>query len=45
MPRAGFEPTITVLERSKIVGALDHAAIGTGLLVIYTHEIDKIIQG
>jgi len=30
MPRAGFEPTIPVLERSKTVRALDGAATGTG---------------
>jgi hypothetical protein len=30
MHRAGFEPTIPVFERSKIVRVLDSAAIGTG---------------
>jgi len=30
MPRAGFEPTIPVFERSKTVRALDRAVIGTG---------------
>jgi hypothetical protein len=31
MPRTGFEPTITVFERSKTVRALDRAAIEIGL--------------
>jgi hypothetical protein len=31
MPRARFEPTIPVLERSKTVRASDGAAIRTGL--------------
>jgi hypothetical protein len=30
MPRAGFEPTIRILERLKTVRALDGAVIGTG---------------
>jgi hypothetical protein len=30
MPRTGFEPAISVFERSKTVLALDRAAIGTG---------------
>jgi hypothetical protein len=30
MPRVGFELTIPMFERSKIVRALDGAAIGTG---------------
>jgi len=32
MPRAGFEHTIPVFERSKTVRALDRAATGTGTL-------------
>jgi hypothetical protein len=32
MPRVGFEPRTPVLERTKIVHALDHAAIFVGLL-------------
>jgi hypothetical protein len=34
MPRAGFEPTIPVFERSKSVRASDRAAIGTGVVVV-----------
>jgi hypothetical protein len=34
MPRAGFEPTIPVFERSKTVFALDRAANGTGVCII-----------
>jgi hypothetical protein len=30
MPKAGFEPTISVFERTKRVRALDRAATGTG---------------
>jgi len=30
MPRAGFEPAISVFERSKTVFILDRASIGTG---------------
>jgi hypothetical protein len=30
MPRVGFEPTITVLERAKTVHALDRATIVIG---------------
>jgi hypothetical protein len=30
MPRVGFEPTITVLERAKTVHALDRAAAVIG---------------
>jgi len=32
MPRAGFEPIIPVLKRSKTVSALDRAVIGTGIV-------------
>jgi hypothetical protein len=31
IPRAGFEPTIPVFERSKIIRAPDHAATGGGV--------------
>jgi hypothetical protein len=34
MPRAGFEPTILVVEGSKTVCASDRAAITTGSFVI-----------
>jgi len=33
VPRAGFETAIPVFEQTKTVGALDRAAIGTGLSV------------
>jgi len=35
MPRTGFESTIPVFERSKIICALDCAATGTGIMKIY----------
>jgi len=34
-PRAGFEPTIPVFERSKTINALDSAAIGTSCILQY----------
>jgi hypothetical protein len=34
MPRLGFEPTILMFERSKIVRALDSKAIGTGMMMM-----------
>jgi len=35
MPRARFELTIPVFERSKIIRATEHTAIGTGSIIIY----------
>jgi len=35
MPRAGFEPTIPVLERPKTVRASDRVGIGTGSLSLF----------
>jgi hypothetical protein len=34
MPRGGFEIAIPVFKRSKAVRALDHGAIGTGIIII-----------
>jgi hypothetical protein len=34
MPRVGFEPTIPVFERAKIVHALDRAATVTVLFIL-----------
>jgi len=38
MPRAEFEPTIPVFERSKTVRALDRAATGTGFVFFTRHK-------
>jgi hypothetical protein len=35
MPRVGFEPTITVLARTKTVHALDRATTAIGLHLIF----------
>jgi hypothetical protein len=37
MPPAGFDPTISVGERPHTY-ALDHAAIGTGKIVVITNN-------
>ena len=43
MPPVGFEPTISAGERPKTY-ALDRAAIGIGIYVIYTYTHTYIIH-
>jgi hypothetical protein len=38
MPRVGFEPTISVFERAKMVHALDRAAILIHQLMIHKNN-------
>jgi hypothetical protein len=44
MPRAGFKPTIPVLERSKTVRALDCAVIGTGVYSYIRGPFEKFVD-
>jgi hypothetical protein len=39
MPRVGFEPTIPVFERTKIVHALDGAATEIDIILLYSSKI------
>jgi len=42
MPRAGFEPTIPMFERSKTIRALDSAAIWTGEIRYTIHFMNFV---